>query len=52
MNCRFDQYDPKIHFMKYIWRSNGQNYTLALETRDGDNMQLKLNVSYKMGFYN
>ena len=39
MNYRFDCYDLKIYFMKSFWRSNGQNYSLALETCDGNYMQ-------------
>ena len=31
MNYHFDLYDLKICFMKSIWRSSGQNYSLALE---------------------
>ena len=29
----------KIYFMESIWRSNNQNYSLALEMLNGDNMQ-------------
>ena len=38
MNCHFDRYDLKI-FIRSIWRSKGQNYSLALEMLNGDNMQ-------------
>ena len=39
MNYHFDRYDLKIYFMKSFWRSNNQNYSLALETCDGNDMQ-------------
>lgn len=39
INYRFDYYDLKIYFMRSIWRLNGQNYILALETWDVDDMQ-------------
>ena len=48
MKCPFDLYDYKICFMKSILRSNDQNYSLALEKLDGDDingMQVRLNES-------
>lgn len=39
MNCHFDHYNLMIYFMQSIWRSKSTNYSLALETRNGDNMQ-------------
>lgn len=39
INYRFDYYDLKIYFMRSIRRLNGQNYILALETWDVDDMQ-------------
>ena len=45
MNCPFDCYDLKIHFIKFIWRSNGQNYIFALETWDVDGNDMQCNVN-------
>ena len=39
MNYHFNHCDLKICFMKSIWRSNGQHYSLALKTWDDVDMQ-------------
>ena len=38
MNFHFDRYNLKIYFVKFILRSNSWNFSIALETRDGDDM--------------
>ena len=39
INYHFDCYDFEICFIINIWISNGQNYSLALETCNDDDVQ-------------